>query len=1749
MKRPPADLACGGAAETEAVPPSATAGGSPPNRTATPTASPPPVAAPLTDTQLLQLSLRSAVAAAEAGKATVAANNYALVIKIIFRKCFLLEELVLLALAMGYELRKAAETAASAADGDDDRSRSGAAETGQQGWPHSADLHASEAEQQLMDPLASVGTLLPPGLDEDDYDEERAFLEEKRQHEEQHGHQHVSALPAARGGASTASPVLPASPPADDSTPGYDTATAWWIACLLAKVHPDALPIATLENICKLPLTSSLDAAGASPARRGAVTRGWPTSTILTTSNADPTSSSSGSFPCSTRGNGSPATSTVAAVSLLPHLKSSPASSPPTAVSPSFASGRRGAPRGSPNANGDATASAAAAAAPSSPSLSLLFATLIWDVACALWNEGYIEDAHHWLSVMDVRRLWALYKDLCSRGGAAGGDRHAPSSLFASGEPLEEDVSSNDRACALSWPAVLAESRAADEPPHSRLSSVPSAAREGQAEGTDKDIDSVGVQRVSAASKPAGPQSRSGILLSALAETSGPLPMAGLAACFGNPVRLEGGNGGSETKADDAVAATATQPRTGTSDDVGDGAAAAAAVDSTTRTAALAIFVRRLARRISALRDLCGLMIACETAEDVFYVIYALDSALATQQWKRSQQQAQQRCDEAATSGASATNGGLSELLILTNLLIEFFITKRAQQFLLEEGELDHLASAIHAATSPSAARGRDGDAGGGGNGAEDAHHHHQQQQHRLTDRAIRRACDEVVCAFTNGRCLTLYALEAYGIPPPYDSESSTADAQLLARELPFVLVSNALSSTLNYSALYRCSKVFRGVMGCHGCLAAPHHRAVGVSSASPVLRHPNHTRRSTEDEKARRRAWTTTPPPPAAPAAATSPHVHPSTSSRPATIADSALGVAGELFRFMKGTVVSWRNPGNAAQASAPPESRRSHDGSCTCSHHHQDVRPSFIVGDAPGADARLRQQGDGGYAERLSAARRQCQATVARSSHQAELAQGEMTPWSAREESSVMSKGSGGDTYLRRADGDPWRVAPSANPPPLAPQGRPGRRGPRCALMTRGASASELMLPSSSSSSPVAVPLLPEEHERNSPAGLVSEPAAMAAPETSDRVSSGHDASSAAPSGLRSDQQAASAAVLHTAAAQLQSCLPTEAVSLRLLALLYRYPQLHTLEPVPASHVDLVAKELNKALHILQTAMRGRFGDGWWLQWRSRREDETQRYYARALADAQRGGSHFSLPTTAVPSPSCSAAGAGGTATAPGETMPPRMIGMTAVQPDPSLLLIDARRRRTPATHERGDKSAVWEYVFGCDGAPPAPAPPPPLLPSWRADTVTSALWNAHALSIPTHKELRRPLHESGERLTTTTAAASPQAFAVTADAKMDRAPASAATMHGDADEDGMLLDVDWDVPPAYTPDVSLDFSAFTTTSVETQESTRQFVESLQQREQARSGEGGDKDDECNCDGAEGAPGVSVLSRACRRLLHNELPLLQQYCPWRVIYSTRMHGISLSTLFANCRREAERQGLSGCGATSALPAVSYSKPMLLVLELPSSTTLHFAEDDVGVQEAFADAGTPGSTSLPPSAAHQEALELTGTDGGRHHRQNKLFIGAFLSDLLRLDSRRCYGSQDCFVFQLLVPGTAEGAETASSAAHRGTGSPPLSGVTTALRGPQLRVHRASRCNSQFINCRTTSIVIGGGDSGSSIYLDDTLCHGATSACSTFSSPPLSTWVSAPCTAAEVGADGVGASCRRQRSLCVLNVEVIVMDV
>ncbi|KPA73624.1 TLD domain protein conserved [Leptomonas pyrrhocoris] len=2054
-------------------------------------ASPVSPTAPLTDTALLQLSLQNAAAAVAAGRATVAANNYALVVKIFFRKCFLLEELVLLGLAMGYETHSSAQQARlrerdnmegeEGEESEAEAQQQGGADAGgdpraahtplQPSQPHlllpAVDVDAAQRQQkaggvvhtsggersaQLVDPLASVGMFLPPGLAEDDYDEERNYYAQKRQHQEELAHgclpsqqrqrqssssaaqkplpqfppgaatssfakQYSTAAAAAAAAKSAGSPV--------DDVPGYDASTARWLACLLAKVHPDALPIATLEKLCKvqIPSRTPSELANDSSGRYTTSFAASPTSAVRgahenNSSLNFPTSSSSAIAAAASSSAGmsvfSPS-STAALARLIPHLKSSPTSSSLCGnnnngtASPTVSTTATNSPTMNRN---DTTATASVFGTSSSSSLSLLFATLLWDVACALWNEGFVEDTHHWLSVMDVRRLWKLYGDSCmaaagpetppnasgsnsldatrvmslgannnnnSTNGGGGGlmtasSLHTASTLYTSMEPHEEGVTCEERACALSWPAVLAECRAADEssscsapssappppPPlrqqQSSWSATPPATHPTDTrnsantqatephEAKTADVASPSQQEQQRQQQRQLSRPRSGITLSAFASTPGPLPMtvptSGVNDASAWPDEPAGskdtGDGATALKnMGDGGAAVATERSrggagsrvarneqgalhegvlSGGEDDggqqsnqreheedrkrgeveemdrsSGSSATATHAGATATQPHAIPMFVRRLARRTSALRDLCGLMMGCETAEDVLYVIFALHCALQTQQRKMDQLLAQQqqeadkrRSHTKATSSATPTtttvSGGLAEVLVVANLLVEFFLAKRAQKILLEAGLLpSQLLSAVspgeQQSTAAAAATAR----------PLPPRTPRGEHTHRM-DRAIRQACDEVVCAFTNGQCLTLYGLESYGIPTPHDrnnnnnngggggggSREKGSAVPLLVPELPYVLVSNVLSSALNFATLYRLSKVFHGVMGVRSNSSSGGGSGAGgradqaaqcsacqpttpAPSPASVFMHVNRTRKATEEEKLRRQRWTRGAPP--GQPAARSPHPQPTPQQQQQQQQQqgSAQSVVGELFGFMKGAAASWRNATNfvhptSAEAEAPTETPVARPAP---SPRH-DVRPSRIdpeFFDAPplssssssAAAAAAAGHLGGGYAERLANARRVHAERIAAADRTYEF-----TPWSALSPDTVTSNNSS----LANAS------SISKTGSNLSPGTRHSSTGaPRKAVLevqTSGPGACELLVPSratartaaskndggimisSSSSSAAAtaaaaarvssfpISLLAEESERMGLAGWTPPTAGSATP-TQLPVTATMD-TTAGPADT----------VLYTPSAQLQSRTPSEAACLRLLALLYRYPQLHTLEPITASHVDLVAKELNKALHILQVAMRGRFGERWWRQWRARREGETQRYYARALADAQRGvhvrrrlspahstgllhssnrgesantvgGSPSALDTLQPPAPSAAAAAPSSitdpalasptSAGVPSPVEPPPLSSTTAasttaaeagttnvLSSDPSLVLRhpsnDSMQQPPPFTLQIDSPSSILQpppqelSASGYSSVPPPSAPQP----TPRQDPVLSKFWSTRTLSIPTQdgmKERRQnPRGRSVDLLisadddgdqggaATTVAAKAAQSslrqrHTEATSAAAASASAIASTETAVVADDGTLIDVNWDVPPHYTPDVSLDFSAFTTTSVETQEATRQLVESLQRQQH-------------DADSVHAnVPGISLLSSACRRLLHDELPLLQQYCPWRVIYSTRMHGVSLGTLFANCRRESERHmrlpsglfSLPSAMETSSSgggPSSADARPMLLVLELPASTTLSFAEDDAGVREALAQLRRP-------CTAERAATAATAADYHELTPFNKLYVGAYLSDLLRLESRRYYGTQECFVFQLLVPARTEGG---GSGASDPIAAAAASTSSTAAPPPQLHVFHATRQNTRYVNCRPTSIVIGGGGSGSSLYVDDSLSHGATSACATFSSPPLSVWHSAAATLCEIaGVHPPPASAQareedkeassagdgedgRQHSLSLLNVEVIVMD-
>ncbi|CCW64000.1 unnamed protein product [Phytomonas sp. EM1] len=129
---------------------------------------------------------------------------------------------------------------------------------------------------------------------------------------------------------------------------------------------------------------------------------------------------------------------------------------------------------------------------------------------------------------------------------------------------------------------------------------------------------------------------------------------------------------------------------------------------------------------------------------------------------------------------------------------------------------------------------------------------------------------------------------------------------------------------------------------------------------------------------------------------------------------------------------------------------------------------------------------------------------------------------------------------------------------------------------------------------------------------------------------------------------------------------------------------------------------------------------------------------------------------------------------------------------------------------------------------------------------------------------------------------------------------------------------------------------------------------------------------------------------------------------------------------------------------------------------------------------------------------------------------------------MLKLDSRRYYGSSETFVFQIFEEGGGE---------EEGKGKGPAGDRPS--RAPELRSFHSQGCNAQYINCRADSIVIGGGG-GVSLYIDDRVMHGATSACPTFGSPPLTEW-------APSGAEAGATPTTKTMGFDIRRLEVIVM--
>lgn len=302
-----------------------------------------------------------------------------------------------------------------------------------------------------------------------------------------------------------------------------------------------------------------------------------------------------------------------------------------------------------------------------------------------------------------------------------------------------------------------------------------------------------------------------------------------------------------------------------------------------------------------------------------------------------------------------------------------------------------------------------------------------------------------------------------------------------------------------------------------------------------------------------------------------------------------------------------------------------------------------------------------------------------------------------------------------------------------------------------------------------------------------------------------------------------------------------------------------------------------------------------------------------------------------------------------------------------------------------------------------------------------------------------------------------------------------------------------------------------------------------------------------------------LCMLDGAMRHVLHDALPFTSQFMHWKVLYSTATHGCSLQTLYqclaaashhSTTTRTSPTSFSSFPSSTSTVPSMAgptvggsaaggpNPMPMLLLMEVLPSVSWSFERDGEGVQEA-----------LRLSKARAKYLTPSSTTASATRTPNRLIIGAYLTHLLLCDvTRRYYGNNDCFVFQVMIPGEAEPTpptekreESAATApfhqegggaslplfpsiAKKGgeakpcmhdlrrtvsatvmsssapsppsvtgdvpaatagsTGIPLLSSSSPPL--PTLKVYRSSRENTQFINCRKTSVVIGGATTSTS---------------------------------------------------------------
>ncbi|RNF07747.1 conserved TLD domain protein [Trypanosoma rangeli] len=178
-------------------------------------------------------------------------------------------------------------------------------------------------------------------------------------------------------------------------------------------------------------------------------------------------------------------------------------------------------------------------------------------------------------------------------------------------------------------------------------------------------------------------------------------------------------------------------------------------------------------------------------------------------------------------------------------------------------------------------------------------------------------------------------------------------------------------------------------------------------------------------------------------------------------------------------------------------------------------------------------------------------------------------------------------------------------------------------------------------------------------------------------------------------------------------------------------------------------------------------------------------------------------------------------------------------------------------------------------------------------------------------------------------------------------------------------------WDLPSsAYVPPIQFDFSAFVSGSTSVFRETQQLVDSLSRRQEEA--------DKAASTGSEAViesnnQYLTILTTKSRKLLHEALPAIWQFMPWRLLYSSRFHGFSFTNMLSCSQREVDN-----AQRREKMP------PMLIVMEVMRPARAPTKDDAEGPV--------------------------------------KLLIGACLSHPLHIGAHRFYGNNDTFVFQLLIP-------------------------------------------------------------------------------------------------------------------------------